>query len=519
MKSIQNKILAVVIAGLIVITAVVSTIAVNMTHEVMHKDADRILKNATEKEGARINDVFGDVEKSCNIMEHIAASEIENASAFKDPDFCKEYIAKIAPIFEEVAANTTSIAGFFLRINPEYSNNTSGFYKTVNDNGVTKDMPITDLGKYEKDDKQNVGWYYEAINAGKGVWLEPYFFPGLERQLISYVQPIYVDNELIAVIGFDMDFDYLAKRVDEIKVYEYGHAELLASDGISSYYEIAEVETHNPHTQAKVELKNGMHLVMHADYKDIQHDIHPMLRKIVFSFVIVFVCALVYTFAVTTKIVRPLKRLTAEAEKLSNGVADAKIDVVYTETNDEIGVLARVLYQTYSKIQEYTSYINALAYRDALTGIKNHTAYVEATGKLNQEIRTGNPSFGVLVADINNLKETNDKYGHDVGNDLIVHTAKILAGTFRSSAVYRIGGDEFVVLLQGNDYAQYYALIEKMDKECASDNISVGEQKIPVSVARGISLFDTSIDHVYEDVFAKADQAMYMNKQQMKQNM
>ena len=61
MKSIQNKILTVVISGLLVITAVVSLIAVNMTHEIMHTDADRILSNVTQKEAAYINDTLGDV--------------------------------------------------------------------------------------------------------------------------------------------------------------------------------------------------------------------------------------------------------------------------------------------------------------------------------------------------------------------------------------------------------------------------------------------------------------------------
>ena len=56
MKSIQTKILFVVIAGLVVITALVSAIAVNMTHTVMHRDADRILQNAAQREAAKIND-------------------------------------------------------------------------------------------------------------------------------------------------------------------------------------------------------------------------------------------------------------------------------------------------------------------------------------------------------------------------------------------------------------------------------------------------------------------------------
>lgn len=516
MKSIQSKILLVVIAGLLVITAVVSAIAVNMTHDVMHKDADRILKNATQKEAAQINDILGDVMKSSSIMEHYAVAELEDANQLKDEAFRAEYLKKAEVMFGEVALHTSGIEGIYLRIDPAFSDGGSGFYKMIVDGETLKNMPLTDLTKYDKDDKQNVGWYYEAMNAGKGVWLEPYFFPGNDNQLISFVQPMYVGGEFIGVIGFDMDFGYLVEYIEKIDVYEHGKAVLLAKDGKTQYTTDAEMDSHNPHTHSKVELKNGMFLQMSADYKDIQRDIHPMLRKIVIAFLIVLACAIVYTVIVTQKIVGPLKRLTAAAESLSIGVGEADFSQVPVESKDEVGILSKVLASTYVKIKEYTTYINALAYRDSLTGIKNSTAYTEAIGELNKEILTGNPQFGVLVADVNNLKETNDKYGHDIGNELIVHTSKILIDIFKNSAVYRIGGDEFAVILHGEDYKQYRTLMEKLDKAWAMDFVTVCDDRVPISVARGVSLYDPSIDRVYEDVFSKADHAMYLNKEEIK---
>jgi GGDEF domain-containing protein len=58
-----------------------------------------------------------------------------------------------------------------------------------------------------------------------------------------------------------------------------------------------------------------------------------------------------------------------------------------------------------------------------------------------------------------------------------------------------------------------------MDEACSKDCITVCENRIPVSIARGVSLFNSSIDRVYEDVFAKADHAMYMHKDQCKQKL
>ena len=310
-----------------------------------------------------------------------------------------------------------------------------------------------------------------------------------------------------------MDFEYLLGLVNEITVYDNGHALLLSGDKQTCYNPAEDIHILEDYTEATTALKNGMNLELRAAYADIQSGIRPMLSYIIGAFLVVLALAILYTFWVTHRIVTPLKKLTAAAANISVGVQDVNLVI---DSKDEIGVLARVLTDTYAKIREYSAYINALAYRDSLTGIKNSTAYTEAIEELNKEINLGNPSFGVIVADINNLKKTNDTYGHDIGNELIVHSARILTDIFKTSSVYRIGGDEFVVVLRGKDLERNHALIEKMDVAFSADYIAVNDETIPVSIARGVSVFDPSIDRVYTDVFAKADHAMYMNKEDMK---
>ncbi len=515
MKSIKAKILTVVIAGLLVITALVSTVAVTATHEIMHKDADRILNNVAQKEAAILNDALGDVSKSTAVMEHYALDEIESIDQVSDPAFLQSYLEKTKKMFTEIALNTQGIEGFYLRINPKITNGTTGYYSLVEKDNSFKEMEITDLSNYAENDEQNAGWYYTPVKEGRAGWLNPYYFPGHNKQLISYAMPIYVDSELLGVIGFDMDFEYLIERIDSLSVYEDGYAVLLANDGVTRYNNQDKEDGNEPHTKATVSLQNGMYLELRAGYKDIQRNIRPMMGNIILAFLLVLAGAIVYTVFVTNKITKPLKLLTAAAEKISTGDT-VEISEIHTNSKDEVGTLSKVLSNSYKKMQEYTAYINALAYRDSLTGIKNSTAYTEATARINQEINCGNPQFGVLVADINNLKQTNDRFGHDIGDELIVHTAKILTNTFKTSSVFRIGGDEFAVLLSGKDYENYRNLLASLDEACSQDYITVCENRIPVSLARGISIFDPSIDHVYKDVFAKADHAMYLHKEQSK---
>ncbi len=514
MKTIQSKILVVVITALIVITALVTTISVTITHEIMHKDADRILQNVSQKEAAAINDMLNDFMQSAAIMEHYATHKLTSVNSLSDKAYLEAYTEDIRHLFDEVSLHTAGTTAYYLCFSPEVVGGvTTGFYSKFKPDGLyelTKEE-FADLDLFNAQFIKECG--FDVIGSGN-TWLQPRkstFAP--DDTVVSYLAPIYKENTFVGFLGFNMDFNYLLGLIDQITVYKSGHALLLSGDKVTCYNPSENTAIKGEYTEATTALKNGMCLELRAAYTDIQSGIRPMLTYIIVAFLSVFVLAILYTFWVTHKIVTPLKKLTAAAESVTSGVQDVNLLV---ESNDEIGVLSRVLSDTYAKIREYSIYINALAYRDSLTGIKNSTAYTEAIEMINKEINLGTPAFGVIVADINNLKKTNDIYGHEVGNDLIVHAARILADTFKTSSVFRIGGDEFVVVLRGKDLEKYHGLIEKMDTAFSADCITVQEEEIPISIARGVALFDPMIDRVYTDVFAKADHAMYMNKEDMK---
>ena len=517
MKTIKSKILFVVITALIVITAIVTSIAVGITHKIMHKDADRILKNVSQKEAAYINDMLNDFIQSAAIMEHYATHELNSAGALGDKEYLEEYTQGIRHLFDEVALNTVGTSSYYLCFSPEVTGGiTTGFYSKFKRTGVYElsKEEFAELDLFNATFIKECG--FDTIGSGN-TWLKPRkstFSP--DDTVVSYLAPIYIDDTFVGFLGFNMDFNYLLDLVNEISVYDSGHALLLSGDKQTCYNPSENTMIKGEYTEATTALKNGMNLELRAAYEDIQSGIRPMLNYIIVAFLVVLALAILYTFWVTNRIVKPLKKLTVAAGNISSGVQDVELVV---DSNDEIGILSRVLNNTYEKIREYSEYVNALAYRDSLTGIKNSTAYTEATDEINKEINLGNPAFGVIVADINNLKKTNDTYGHDIGNELIVHSARILTDIFKTSSVYRIGGDEFVVVLRGKDLERHRTLMEKMDAAFSADYITVNDEIVPVSIARGVSIFDSSIDHVYTDVFAKADHAMYMNKEDMKSSL
>ena len=136
--------------------------------------------------------------------------------------------------------------------------------------------------------------------------------------------------------------------------------------------------------------------------------------------------------------------------------------------------------------------------------------------EFDKKIRESDVSFGIAVLDINDLKKVNDTYGHILGNELIASASRIISDTFKRSPVFRIGGDEFLVLLQNKDLADKDMLFASFDAACAATYVDTDNEKFPVSIAKGFSEFDPATDTQFSDVFERADSEMYKNKRAMK---
>lgn len=168
--------------------------------------------------------------------------------------------------------------------------------------------------------------------------------------------------------------------------------------------------------------------------------------------------------------------------------------------------------------QNRAAKMSSLANKDSLTGVQSKIAYDSKVEELDKLIKNKKElSFGVAMIDLNYLKHTNDEYGHDAGDESLIKLSNLICLVFAHSPVYRIGGDEFVVILMNNDYSRSEELINEF-KERIED--SVKNKTIPlykrVSAAIGYSEFDKEKDHCVDDVFKRADKNMYECKREMK---
>jgi len=150
-------------------------------------------------------------------------------------------------------------------------------------------------------------------------------------------------------------------------------------------------------------------------------------------------------------------------------------------------------------------YIQRLSYHDFLTGLYNKR-YMEAnTKRMDTE---SNLPISMILLDMNNLKVTNDTFGHNIGDQVIKEVAKTIKGCFRQDElVGRVGGDEFLIVLPNVGEEETIKIIRRIKD--AISTIDMSPVVISLAAGYGIKKFQ---DETLEEVEEKADNMMYIDK-------
>lgn len=143
------------------------------------------------------------------------------------------------------------------------------------------------------------------------------------------------------------------------------------------------------------------------------------------------------------------------------------------------------------------AYLEKLSYRDMLTGLYNRNRYIE---RLEAYKQVQDQQIGAIYIDLNGLKKVNDEQGHRAGDELIVRAAGTIAGIFAEDA-YRVGGDEFVVILLDVSREDFARKTEQLRRQM---------QKNGVDASIG-GVWQASTENL-EDLLRRADENMYREK-------
>lgn len=540
MHSIRTRILLLFGGSLLGVFLLLAAVSLFHFKQVTEMEADGSMDMLVQQKARQLNAYFEGLERAVKGMEeHV--KELEDPDAvFMEEESAQAFLQELASQGTDMAKVAGNVYALYFRLDPDRYDRQEGFFLIDNGYGEYAAMTLTDLSKFEQDDREHVAWYYEPIENGMELWLKPYLNRNIDVYMTSYVSPVYVNGRFVGVVGMDLDMAIVQNIVDSVE-YQNGQGFLLEEDGDiiysrsnpeglkASYLDEELKEARNYFLQkwpsadlsARItwkgkeqriitqKLRNGMILAISIPEAEIQRPMHRMERQMFFIFLCVLVIGSLAGWRIMVSIVRPIRELTNTASKIAKG--ELNTDISYRSKN-EIGLLASSINSMAGELREYINYIHSQAYMDAMTGVGNKSSYLDTVRVLERKMQEGMADFAVAVFDMNGLKTINDQYGHEIGDRYITDAASVIKGVFGAEHTYRIGGDEFIVILENASKERVSEEFRRFDEKLRELNQQEDYQKEPLAVSKGSGFYDAKEDQAYREVFKKADMAMYQDK-------
>lgn len=464
----------------------------------------------------RLDRTFFCMRQAVNGMAREALSSLESYDRLaNDAAYRKTYLDEMIRDFSSISFGIDGSVSFYYRLIPEIEGTKGGFSMQREDarwegslSPFVRREPV-DLAPYSPNDNFNVGWYYIPMKCRNNTWIEPYIDPVTKFYVISYVAPLFVDGKFIGVIGMDVDFNFIIHELRRMSIYDYGYVYLMNRNNVVLYHrDLPQGAIFQPNPEYKeIEhyLTNGMWLGIAMPLSKVHNMRNHILIHLLAAIFIVAMLVSIVSIVLVSRAIRPLAGMTEAAKRIASGDLNVKISY---ESGNELGLLVRSIREMATKLEIYV-------YRDKLTGLRNAAAYISKGKELDSQAKLiPDFAYGVILFDVNFLKKVNDNYGHQAGNQLLRHASRVICRVFEHSPVYRVGGDEFVAILEGEDYDNREELLKKFDEKIAEESFSAAGEIIYVSVARGLAIYENGKD--FATVAKVADVAMYNHKSAIK---
>ena len=536
MHSLRTRMTLLTVCVIIIIVTSMALLSVVFIRGTEHQKSDQLLLLLCETGERNLDYYFNSVQKSVRKVAAFVEADLDGL----DDERLARHMERVGKCFDEMASKTNGVLTYYYRIDPEISNTVKGFWYTDLDGEGFVAHEVTDITLYDTEDTSKLVWFTVPKYEGEPVWLPPYLTDNLWARVISYNVPIYWRGQFVGVVGIEIDYTTMAEQVQSIRLYSNGYAFLSDEDGQLFYHPRIDVSqlpeeerpafpmdalskstfiryTFNGEEKiaAWLPLSNGMRLNVSVPVKETEGDWQRLIREILIFAGIVLVVSSVFTMFYTRRITKPLEALTEAADQVDRGNYDFSLDYA---KDDEVGRLTNTFKRLTGHMKDHISDLNKRVYVDALTSVRNKGAYSTYIEDLQHRLEeeNGQMAFAVGVFDCDNLKTINDKYGHEKGDIYLKTASRLICRVFQHSPVFRIGGDEFSVILQNDDLQNRDALIQQFNSSMAELSAAAKNQWEQAHIAMGIAVYDPQTDHQVNDVIRRADEIMYDNKRARK---
>ncbi|MBQ8094285.1 MAG: diguanylate cyclase [Clostridia bacterium] len=576
MKSISVKIIGLTLLAILISMLTIGGIGIlSIMHEAK-EDANKELMLICDNRRKSIDAYLNSIEQSVNMIAHYASERldtlelVEGGAAglpadqleFTDRDwdssrqakldhYLASYLEQVDACFQSVSNHTNGTVSYYFRLSPAISRDMTGFLYSKVGRTSFVELELTDISLYEPDDLSHVGWYYIPIRKGRPTWIGPYENMNLGTQMLSYVVPIYRAGVVVGVIGMDISAETLIEQIENLEIYDTGYAFLVDENANVVYHptvqsgksvdtydlQLAEnaLMVHDRHGDAVMLinykfdgidklaacafLSDGLEIIVTAPRSEINATSHGFANTVLIAGCLIALVFSLATVVMMRRIIRPLKNLAEVARQLTEGNYDVNLT---TQSQDEVGILTNSFQHLIDHLKVYISDLNSKAYSDALTKVKNKAGFEIFTRKLDDQINAAEkdtrPNFAIIMFDCNDLKTINDTYGHAKGDVYLQNACTAICRVFAHSPVFRVGGDEFTVILQGEDYVRREELVEELKAYEKAHNLEHPSPWDQIGLSVGMAIYDTAKDEGVEGVLKRADERMYEEKRKYKQS-
>ena len=537
MKSLRTKITSITIIVVAIAVLIVSSISVFFIRNNEHKKSDQLLLVLCETGKKNLDYYFSSVQKSVGKVSSYASLKMSGL----DDESLNAHVEDMKSYFELVASKTNGVLTYYYRIDPEVSANVKGFWFTDIDGTGFVEHEVTDITQYDTKDTSKLVWFTVPKYEKKAIWIHPYITENLDKRVISYNEPIYYRGKFVGVIGIEIDYSVMAEQVDSIKLFSNGYAFLSDDNGNIFYHPKIDITKMSQDEKLDVPkglvsdstfisyeydgkekeaawlpLANGMRINVTVPVSEMEGDWQKLVLNITFvALEVLLISALVILFY-SRRISKPLRELTQAAEKFDNG--DFNYTLKY-DKDDELGKLTKTFINLSSHMKENISRLNKQAFIDSMTQVKNKAAYSDYINRLQTRVENGAcERYAVGIFDCNDLKKINDEYGHDKGDIYLKTASRSIKVVFRDQQVFRIGGDEFAVILENDDCDNIESLVSMFENYVNRINAEESDSWEKVNIAYGITEYDSENDIDIDEVIRRADKYMYDDKRRRKNN-
>ena len=500
-RSLRLQLTIVIVAITVVLTLIMGVMNIRSINIYSTQVANTGLNWETQREASHLDKMMLQSQDAVDFAANTAQQYFTSKNQLQDPAFRADIKIRLHRQFQAAVRNIPEVSGFYLHFNEDLLPEPDGFsYQKLPGRTEFQEEPIAHPKEGPEEEAQaNNRWYYEPMEKLSPVWIPPYQDSPNGPRVISYTKPIFVNRRCIGLVGIDIQMDTLIGRLKNVHIYDSG------SDTLPIFYKKDQRQL------AFTTLVNGMKLGVEAPSSEIYAVQRTATFRAFFLLILFAICGSSLAAYLANKFLQPLAAINKAASRMGQGNYD--IPVSY-ESQDEIGQLARNINKTMGLMKTMVQGLKTEAFQDKLTHVKNVSALETRILDLNGRITEKDPqlAFGVVMVDCNGLKGINDTYGHEKGNLLLQLTAKTICDVYAHSPVYRIGGDEFLVLLQNRDYENREALWQQLLPYLRKRDWTGEKPWEQLSFSAGHAEYQPGSDISFTEVFRRADGAMYQVK-------